>query len=77
MPPSVGDRVILENGTVKKDKVAMKDLKFWLPHFWADQRKNLKVHMSLDYIYKYINNKVYQFIKTVVVLFSNFICLCL
>ena len=33
MPPSVGDRVILENGTVKTDKVVMKDLKFWLPHF--------------------------------------------
>ena len=32
MPPSVGDRIILENGTVKADKVAMKDLKFWLPH---------------------------------------------
>ena len=31
MPPSVGDRIILENGTVKADKVAMKDLKFQLP----------------------------------------------
>ena len=24
MPPSVGDKVVLENGTVKADKVAMK-----------------------------------------------------
>ena len=30
MPPSVGDRVILLNGTVKSDRVAMRDLKFWL-----------------------------------------------
>ena len=32
MPPSQGDKVILENGTVKADKVAMRDLEFWLPH---------------------------------------------
>ena len=32
MPPSRGDNVILEIGTVKTDKVAMRDLAFWLPH---------------------------------------------
>ena len=32
MPPSRGDNVILESGTVKTDKVAMRDLAFWLPH---------------------------------------------
>ena len=32
MPPSVGDRVILVNGTVKSDRVAMRDLNFWLPY---------------------------------------------
>ena len=32
MSPSRGDRVILENGTAKADKVGMRDLKFWLPH---------------------------------------------
>ena len=32
MPPSRGDKVILENGTAKADKVGMRDLKFWLPH---------------------------------------------
>ena len=32
MPASKGDQVILENGTVKADRVAMKDLRFWLPH---------------------------------------------
>ena len=31
MPPSRGDKVIMENGTVKADKVAMRDLGFWLP----------------------------------------------
>ena len=31
-PASRGDKVKLENGTVKVDKVAMKDLAFWLPH---------------------------------------------
>ena len=31
MPPSVGDNVILESGTIKTDKVAMRDLAFWLP----------------------------------------------
>ena len=31
MPASRGDRVILESGTVKTDKVVMKDLRFWLP----------------------------------------------
>ena len=31
MPPSRGDKVVLENGTVKADKVAMRDLEFWLP----------------------------------------------
>ena len=31
MPASKGDQVILESGTVKADKVAMKDLMFWLP----------------------------------------------
>ena len=31
MPPSKGDSVLLENGTVKVDKVALKDLAFWLP----------------------------------------------
>ena len=31
MPPSVGENVILESGTIKTDKVAMKDLAFWLP----------------------------------------------
>ena len=28
MPPSVGDNVILESGTIKTDKVAMKDLAY-------------------------------------------------
>ena len=32
MPPSVGDRIILANATVKADKVAMKNLRFWLPN---------------------------------------------
>ena len=32
MPPNRGDKVILENGTVKTDRVAMRDLQFWLPH---------------------------------------------
>ena len=32
MPPSRGDKVILENGTVKAARVAMRDLKFWFPH---------------------------------------------
>ena len=32
MPPSRGDNVILESGTVKTDKVAMRDLAFWLRH---------------------------------------------
>ena len=32
MPRSRGDKVILENGTVKPDRVAMRDLQFWLPH---------------------------------------------
>ena len=31
MPPSLGDNIILENGTIKTDKVAMRDLAFWLP----------------------------------------------
>ena len=32
-PHSKGDEVaLLENGTVKVDKVAMKDLAFWLPY---------------------------------------------
>ena len=31
MPASRGNRVMLESGTVKADKVAMKDLRFWLP----------------------------------------------
>ena len=31
MSPSVGDNVILESGTIKTDKVAMRDLAFWLP----------------------------------------------
>ena len=31
MPPSRGDNVILENGTIKTDKVAMRELAFWLP----------------------------------------------
>ena len=30
MPPSVGDKVTLENGTVQADKVVMVDLEFWL-----------------------------------------------
>ena len=32
MPASRGDRVILQNGTGKADKVAMNALNFWLPH---------------------------------------------
>ena len=32
MPPSVGDKVILVNGTIKADRVAMRDFKFWLPY---------------------------------------------
>ena len=31
MPPSWGDKVTLENGTVQTDKVVMVNLKFWLP----------------------------------------------
>ena len=31
MPPIRGDKVVLENGTVKADEVAMRDLEFWLP----------------------------------------------
>ena len=32
-PASKGDAVaLLENGTVKSDKVALKDLAFWLPY---------------------------------------------
>ena len=31
MPPSLGDNIILENGTIKTGKVAMMDLAFWLP----------------------------------------------
>ena len=31
MPASRGNNVILENGTVKTDKVVMRDLAFWLP----------------------------------------------
>ena len=37
-PVSKGDKVaLLENGTVKSDKVALKDLAFWLPYTkeWA------------------------------------------
>ena len=30
MPPSWGDKVTLENGTIQANKVAMVDLKFWL-----------------------------------------------
>ena len=32
MPPSRGDKLILDNGSAKVDKVAMRDLKFWFPH---------------------------------------------
>ena len=32
MPASRGDRVILQSGTGKADKVAMKDLNIWFPH---------------------------------------------
>ena len=32
MPPSVGDKVLLVNGTIKADRVAMRDFKFWLPY---------------------------------------------
>ena len=32
MPPSRGNKVVLENGTVLADRVAMRDLQFWLPH---------------------------------------------
>ena len=32
-PVSKGDKVaLLENGTVKPDQVALKDLEFWLPY---------------------------------------------
>ena len=31
MPLCRGGKVILENGTVKEDKAAMRDLEFWLP----------------------------------------------
>ena len=32
-PVSKGDKVaLLENGTVKADKVALRDLAFWLPY---------------------------------------------
>ena len=31
MPPSRGDNISLDSGTIKTDKVSMRDLEFWLP----------------------------------------------
>ena len=48
MPASRGDKVILESGTVKADKVAMKDLRFWLPHTKGHLRDGIKYAPSFD-----------------------------
>ena len=52
MPPSVGDRVILVNGTVKSDRVAMRDLNFWLPYIKAHLRAGVQYAPSFDSLVK-------------------------
>ena len=48
MPPSRGDKVVLENGTVKADKVAMRDLEFWLPQTIPHLCKGVQFAATFD-----------------------------
>ena len=55
MPPSLGDNIILENGTIKTDKVAMRDLAFWLPlaaSYEASQSAGVKFAHSFETLVK-------------------------
>ena len=52
MPPSRGDNVILESGTVKTDKVAMRDLAFCLRHTKPHLCDGVKLAHSFETLVK-------------------------
>ena len=74
MPPSRGDNFILESGTGKTVKVAMRDLAFWLPHTKPHLCDSVKFAHSFQTFVKiliyYYNHrlKLYMYIFDQVVL---------
>ena len=52
MSPSVGDKVILVKGTIKVHRVAMRDLKFWLPYTKAHLCDGVQYAPSFESIVK-------------------------